>query len=170
MLLAGKHKTSLDALKRKLNSAFARKDLGDAEHILGMRIKRDRKLKLLFLSQEKYIAKVLDRFNMADAKPLGVPLPPYTKLSKADCPKDEVALKATKGIPGKAHWEAVKCILRYLQDMAGDMDTKKSTNGYVFAIAGGAVAWCSRLQKIVAMSTTKAENISTTEASKEAIW
>ena len=99
MLLAGKHKTSLDALKRKLNSAFAMKDLGDVEHILGMRIKRDRKLKLLFLSQEKYIAKVLDRFNMADAKPLGVPLPPHTKLSKADCPKDEMALKAMKGIP-----------------------------------------------------------------------
>ena len=65
----------------------------------GMRIKRDRKLKLMFLSQEKYIAKVLDRFNMTDAQPLGVPLPPYTKLSKADCPKDEMALKAMKGIP-----------------------------------------------------------------------
>lgn len=225
MLLAGKNKTSLDALKQKLNSVFAMKDLGDAEHILGMRIKRDRKLKLLFLSQEKYIAKVLDRFNMADAKPLGVPLPPHTKLSKADCPQDELALEAMKGIPyasacgslmyamvatrpdiayavgvvsrymsnpGKAHWEAVKCILRYLKgtqsmcicygksdfklqgycdaDMAGDVDTRKSTSGYVFAIAGGAVSWCSRLQKIVALSTTEAEYISATEASKEAIW
>ncbi|MCO5595809.1 hypothetical protein L7F22_049859 [Adiantum nelumboides] len=54
--------------------------------------------------------------------------------------------------------------------MAGDMDTRKSTNGYVFAIAGGAVSWCSRLQKIVALSTTEVEYISATEASKEAIW
>ncbi len=225
MLIAGKHKSTIDALKRQLNSAFAMKDLGDAEHILGMRIKRDRKLKMLFLSQEKYIAKVLDRFNMAGAKSLGVPLPPHTKLSKADCPKDDVAVNAMKGIPyasacgslmyamvatrpdiahavgvvsrymsnpGKAHWEAVKCILRYLAgtqsrcicygesdlklqgycdaDMAGDLDTRKSTSGYVFAIAGGAVSWCSRLQKIVALSTTEAEYISATEASKEAIW
>ena len=224
-LLVGKHKASLNALKRKLNSTFAMKDLGDAQHILGMRIKRDRKLKLLFLSQEKYIAKVLDRFNMADAKPLGVPLPPYTKLSKADFPKDDVAVKAMKGIPyasacgslmyamvatrpdiahavgvvsrymsnpDKAHWEAVKCILRYLSgtqskcicygksdlqlqgycdaDMAGDLDTRKSTSGYVFTIAGGAVSWCSRFQKIVALSTIEAEYISATEASKEAIW
>ncbi|MCO5566647.1 hypothetical protein L7F22_020324 [Adiantum nelumboides] len=55
-------------------------------------------------------------------------------------------------------------------DMAGDVDTRKSTSGYVFTLAGGAVSWCSRLQKIVALSTTEAEYISATEASKEAIW
>ena len=32
------------------------------------------------------------------------------------------------------------------------------------------VLWCSRLQQIVALSTTEAEYISATEASKEAIW
>lgn len=55
-------------------------------------------------------------------------------------------------------------------DMAGDVDTCKSTSGYVFTLAGVAVSWCSRLQKIVALSTTKAEYISDTKASKEAIW
>ena len=55
-------------------------------------------------------------------------------------------------------------------DMAGDLDTRKSTSGYIFTVAGGAVSWCSKLQKIVALSTTEAEYISATEASKEAIW
>ena len=56
-------------------------DLGNAEHILGMRINRNRKDKL---SQEKYIEKVLNKFNMAEAKSsLGVPLSSYVKLSKA---------------------------------------------------------------------------------------
>ena len=67
------------------------KDLGNAVHILGMRIRRQRDQHTLYLSQEKYIEKVLDRFNMAKSKPLGVPLQPYMKLSKEDCPKDDKA-------------------------------------------------------------------------------
>ena len=63
MLLAGKEKSTLDALKQQLNTTFSMKDLGDAEHILGMRIRRLRDQHTLYLSQEKYIEKVLDRFN-----------------------------------------------------------------------------------------------------------
>ena len=35
------------------------KDLGDASHILGMRIVRNTSKKVLFLSQKEYIGKVL---------------------------------------------------------------------------------------------------------------
>ena len=35
---------------------------------------------------------------MAEAKSLGVPLPSYLKLSKTDCPKDEMEVNAMKGI------------------------------------------------------------------------
>ena len=45
---------------------------GWCKHILGLRIKRDIKLKLLFLSLEKNNEKILHRFNMVDAKSLGV--------------------------------------------------------------------------------------------------
>ena len=54
-------------------------------------------------------------------------------------------------------------------DMASDVDTQKSTSGYVFTLAGGAVSWCSRLQKVAPLSTTEAEYISVTEVYKEAI-
>lgn len=91
--------------------------------------------------------------------------------------------------PRKEHWSAVKWILRYLHGtsdvklsfgsdiiellgysdsgMAGDMDSRRSTSGYLIMIAGGAVAWQSKLQKCVALSTTEAEFIALTEASKE---
>ena len=55
-------------------------------------------------------------------------------------------------------------------DMAGDVDTGKSTYGYIYTLAEGAISWCSRLQQIVALSTTESGYISATEASKEAIW
>jgi hypothetical protein len=54
--------------------------------------------------------------------------------------------------------------------MAGDIDSRKSTSGYLIKFAGGAVAWQSRLQKCVALSTTEAEFIAITEACKELLW
>ena len=57
-------------------------DLGNAEHILGMKINIDTKDILLFLSQKRYIEKVLNRFNMAEARFLGVSSPSYVNLAK----------------------------------------------------------------------------------------
>jgi hypothetical protein len=94
--------------------------------------------------------------------------------------------------PGKEHWEEVKWILRYLRgttthalcfggsdtflqgyvdsDMAGDKDSRRSTTGYVFTIGGTTISWILKLQKVVALSTTEAEYVAATEASKEMIW
>ena len=94
--------------------------------------------------------------------------------------------------PGKSHWDAVKWILRYLRgtstlclcfgnskpslegfvndDMAGDLDDRRSTSGFLFTFAGGAISWQSKLQKCVALSTTEAEYIVATEAGKEMVW
>ena len=55
-------------------------------------------------------------------------------------------------------------------DMARDMDHRKSTSGYVFTLAGGAVSWQSKLQKCVALSTTEAEYITATEVGNELLW
>ena len=55
-------------------------------------------------------------------------------------------------------------------DMAGDIDSRKSTSGYLIKFAGGAVSWQSRLQRCVALSTTEAEFIAITEACKELLW
>ena len=90
---------------------------------------------------------------------------------------------------GGEHWNAVKRVLRgtsdaalcyggsdftirgYVDsDYAGDLDKSKSTSGYVFTLAGRAVSWVSKLQSIVATSTTEAEYVTATQASKEAIW
>ncbi|PNX96549.1 putative gag/pol polyprotein, partial [Trifolium pratense] len=74
--------------------------------------------------------------------------------------------------PRKEHWNAVKWILRYLRgtskmslcfgsrnpeligytdaDMARDIDSRKSTSGFLITFSGGAVSWRSKLQKCVA--------------------
>ena len=55
-------------------------------------------------------------------------------------------------------------------DFAGCEDSRKSTTGWVFTLAGGPVSWSSQRQKTVATSTMDAEYIAGAEAAKEAVW
>ena len=89
---------------------------------------------------------------------------------------------------GKEHWEEIKWILRYLRgiathalcfggsntilqgyvdsDIGGDKDSRRSTTWYGFTIGGTIVSWILKLQKVVALSTTKTEYVAATKASK----
>jgi len=97
--------------------------------------------------------------------------------------------------PGVTHWKAVKHIFRYLKrtldlkltyspnsnatelfttytdaDHAGNPDNGKSTGGYIVKMGSGAISWQSKLQSIVALSTTEAEYVAATSASQEILW
>jgi hypothetical protein len=94
--------------------------------------------------------------------------------------------------PSSKHMSAAKCVLRYLQgtptlgityrppplrlqgysdaDWAGDMDTRRSTTGYIVMLNNGAIAWKSRRQPTVALSTMESEYMALTEATKELKW
>ena len=63
------------------------KDLGAANLILGMEIKRNRADRKLWLNQRKYIETILHRFNMQECKLVKVPIPVGVRLSAEQCPK-----------------------------------------------------------------------------------
>lgn len=85
--------------------------------------------------------------------------------------------------PTMSAWKLVKNTMRYLQDkkeygllysnknnlglqaycdadFAGDKVTGKSTTGMIIAYGGAPIYWCSKLQKIVTLSSTEAEFVS----------
>jgi hypothetical protein len=94
--------------------------------------------------------------------------------------------------PTTVHWQVAKGVVRYLAktpergitfrgssteleaycdaDYAGDIDTRRSTTGYVFVMNGGATSWNSKRQPTVAASTTEAEYMAAAAAVKEGLW
>lgn len=94
----------------------------------------------------------------------------------------------------QSHWRAAKRIVAYLKgtidhgikyqknnssseligfvdaDFAGDVETRRSTSGYVFELVNGPVTWSSQRQKLVTLSTTESEYVAAATAAREAIW
>lgn len=63
------------------------KDLSPAKKILGVELVRNRKKETIFLTQEKYVQKVLDKFRIAKSKPVQTPLATHFKFLCHHCPK-----------------------------------------------------------------------------------
>jgi hypothetical protein len=57
--------------------------------ILGMKILRDRSVRKIWLSQKSYVERILQRFNMQNAKPVGTPFPNNEKISSEQSPSTE---------------------------------------------------------------------------------
>ena len=95
--------------------------------------------------------------------------------------------------PIQSHWFGVKRILRYLRgtssygliyngcddnelvgfsdaDWAGDLNTRRSTSGFIFKLGSSVITWSSKRQDTVAKSSTEAEYVSLSSAAQELIW
>ncbi|KAK8663730.1 hypothetical protein V6N13_083537 [Hibiscus sabdariffa] len=100
---------------------------------------------------------------------------------------------AGKANPGEGHWTTVKNILKYLRrtkdvflvyrgeeelgikgytdaSFQTDKNDSQSQSGFVFCLNGGTVRWKSSKQNTVTDSTTKAEYVTASEATKETVW
>eukprot|EP00253_Pinus_taeda_P013435 PITA_13435 len=170
------------------------KDLGAANYILGMEIKRDRAKRKLWLKQKRHVETILQRFNMQDCKPVKVPIPLGIKLSTKQCPKAQEEKDDMSRVPyasavnslmylcgtsdyglcyqGRPRLDRVLDIRDFVDvhHWPGDLDQRRSTSGYVFNLFGGAVSWMSKEQSVVALSTTEVEYMAATHARKEAVW
>jgi hypothetical protein len=95
--------------------------------------------------------------------------------------------------PGIEHWKSLLHVLRYIKntidygltysrdadltplayvdaDYGGCRDTRRSTSGYVFTMAGGAVSWSSKRQGTVALSTVEDEYIVMSRCAQQMVW
>ena len=206
---------------KSISIDFKIKNLGVIKDYLGIDINLNIDKGFIKLSQETYINKVLNKFNLQDAKIKSTPMDSNIKLepSKEQANKEDIKLfqmligsllyimlgtrvdiafaviKLARyaSNPNKTHFTALKRVFKYLKgtkdygityyknnnhfisgycdaDYAGDIASAKSTTGYLILLAGGIISWKSKLQSIIAQSTTEAEYIAVNAVIKEAVY
>lgn len=164
LLIIAKDETEIADFKSRLGREFDAKDLGEASHILSMRLKKEGSGKLS-LDQTAYAEDILETFGMTDARPASSPLDPGSKYEKGDSrnpPREDLKFRYRQAVgallylaggtrpdiafataymsqfsehPTEEHWSGIKHILRYI----------KGTKSYalVFRKAGTCVqAFC----------------------------
>ncbi|XP_075155350.1 uncharacterized protein LOC142228739 [Haematobia irritans] len=102
-------------------------------------------------------------------------------------------LSTFNNCPGKAHWCAVKRVLRYLKgtkkaklkfckngnedlfafsdfDWASDCDERRSVTANINIFQGGSISWASKHQCTIALSTTEAEYMALSATVQVILW
>ncbi|XP_038713373.1 secreted RxLR effector protein 161-like [Tripterygium wilfordii] len=97
------------------------------------------------------------------------------------------------GAPTEMHFLAAKRVLRYIKGTSdyglsykkgsvdclveysdsgygGDLEDRKSTSGYAFIYGSAPIAWSSKKQPIVTLSTTEAEFIAAAHCACQVVW
>ncbi|RVW97571.1 Retrovirus-related Pol polyprotein from transposon TNT 1-94 [Vitis vinifera] len=183
-------------VKQFLSKNFDMKDMGEASYVIGIKIHRDRfKVKGDRFNLNQCPKNDLEREQMKNipyASAVGSLM--YAQV----CTRPDIAfavgmLGRYQSNPGINHWKAAKKVMRYLQgtkdyklmyrrtnnlevvgysdsDFAGCVDSRKSTSGYIFILAGGAISWRSVKQTMTATSIMEAEFISCFEATSHGVW
>jgi hypothetical protein len=99
ILLASSDINLLMEMKKFLSSNFNMKDLGDASFVLGIEIHRDRRNRVLGLSQKAYIEKVLKKFSMHACSSSPAPIVKGDRFREHQCPKKKYEIDRMKAVP-----------------------------------------------------------------------
>ncbi|GJV18870.1 zinc finger, CCHC-type containing protein [Tanacetum coccineum] len=157
MLIFGTDQNQVDKTKKFLSSKFSMKDMGEADVILGIKIKRENKG--IVITQSHYIEKILKKFNREDCSPVSTPTYLVEKLKpNTGKPVDQLeysrairclmyAMTSTRpdiayavgrlsrftSNPSRQHWQAKTRVFKYLK---GTMNYGLSYMGYPSVLKG----------------------------------
>ncbi|XP_022863817.1 uncharacterized protein LOC111383865 [Olea europaea var. sylvestris] len=141
-----------------MKKEFDMSDLGCMKYFLGVEVVQSSAG--IFISQKKYANEILERFGMDQLSLIACFMEAPTVLHQQAVKRVFRYLKGTTELGILYKKEGEESLLAYsYSDYAGDLDGRKSTSGYVFKMSSAAVAWSSKRQPVVSLSTTEAEFI-----------
>ncbi|GJW36850.1 putative ribonuclease H-like domain-containing protein [Tanacetum coccineum] len=173
-----------------MHKRFQMSSIGELTFFLGLQV--NKKDDGIFISQDKYVADILKKFDFATVKTASTPI----ETNKALLKDEECAVYACvrfQVTPKVSHLHAVKRIFRYLKgqpklglwyprdspfdleafsdsDYAGASFDRKSTLGGCQFLGKMLISWQCKKQTIVANSTTEAEYVTAANCYGQVLW
>ncbi|RVW87968.1 Retrovirus-related Pol polyprotein from transposon RE1 [Vitis vinifera] len=168
IIITGNNVEAAQTFIQQLSQRFSLKDLGPLTYFLGVEVTSH--TNGLFLSQRKYIADLLNRTHMTEAKPAPTPLATSPILTlQSGTPLSD---------PTEYRTVVVKRLLRYLcgtlnhgitlrrtsplalhafsdSDWAANKDDFTSTSAYIIYLGHNPISWSSKKQRTVARSSLR---------------
>ncbi|GKB33375.1 zinc finger, CCHC-type containing protein, partial [Tanacetum coccineum] len=179
MLIFEIDQVQVDKTKEFLSLNFSMKDMGEADVIFGIRIKREDKG--ITITQSYYIEKIPKKFKCDDCCPVSTLLDPTIKLMP----------NTGRAVDQLEYSRAIGCLMYAMTNTRPDIayvvgklilkgypdaswitnsEDHTSTTGWVFLLGGGSISWASKKKTCITHSTMEAEFVALAASSKEAEW
>ncbi|CAA7046855.1 unnamed protein product [Microthlaspi erraticum] len=185
IIFGGTSEKLVENFVKSMTKEFKMSMVGELKYFLGLQVNQTEKG--IFISQSTYAKNLLVKFGLDKCKEARTPMSTTTKIGKDEQGEDVDAK------PKQSHLQAVKKILRYVKgtvnlgifyskgsnrnlagycdaDWAGCADDRKSTSGGCFFLGNNLIAWLSKKQNSVSLSTAEAEYIALGSCCTQLIW
>ncbi|GJU61922.1 zinc finger, CCHC-type containing protein [Tanacetum coccineum] len=158
-----------DLLCRVMSIRFSMKDMGEANVILGIKIKRENKG--IVITQSHYIEKILNKFNHEDCSPVSTPIDPVEKLKpNTGKPVDQLEYSRAIGCLMYAMM-STRPDIAYAVDRLSRFTSNHKISLRVLVFPAWRVhLWASKKQTCITGSTMESEFAALATTGKEAEW
>ncbi|GKD37237.1 putative ribonuclease H-like domain-containing protein [Tanacetum coccineum] len=185
-IIFGSTKKSLcDEFEGLMHKRFQMSSMGELTFFLGLQVQQ--KKDGIFISQDKYVADILKKFDFATVKTASTPMEPNKALIK-DEEADSVDVHLYRSMIGSLMYliasrpDIMFAVCACARDSPFDLEAfsdsdyagasldRKSTTGGCQFLGKRLISWQCKKQTIVANSTTKAEYVAAANCCGQVLW
>nr|GEV76965.1 putative ribonuclease H-like domain-containing protein [Tanacetum cinerariifolium] len=158
------------AFKKLMKDKFQMSSTGELTFFLGLQVKQ--KINGIFISQDKYVAKILRKFGLTDGKLASNPIDTKKPLLKD--PDVKRIFRYLKGKPRLGLMypkDSPFNLVAYSDsDYAGASLDRKSTTGGCQFLGCRLISWQCKKETVVSISSTKAEYVAAASCCAQVLW
>ncbi|GJT79475.1 putative ribonuclease H-like domain-containing protein [Tanacetum coccineum] len=166
-------KSWCDEFEALMKSGFQMNSIGELTFFLGLQVKQ--KEDGIFISQDKYVAEILKKFDFVSVKTASTPIETQKPLVK-DEEASDVDVHLYRSMIGSLMYlttsrtDIMLAVCACSSDYAGANLDRKSTTGGCQFLGRRLISWQCKKQTIMATSTIEAEYVAAANCCRQVLW